>query len=167
MRSIEIRFGLLPADMSAEAVAQFLADGPDGVVDSATDDDVILRRRVRRLRARSTGGKAVPRPAGDASPRRSSSTAARYQRLPSVIAYVLYRAAGKCELCGVAPFLGSDGEPFLEVHHVKQLADGGPDTTDNAAALCPNCHRELHHGLHREERRIMLLSRMPELRPIP
>ncbi|MBP6603727.1 MAG: HNH endonuclease [Verrucomicrobiales bacterium] len=23
---------------------------------------------------------------------------------------------------------------------------GGEDTINNAAALCPNCHREVHHG---------------------
>jgi 5-methylcytosine-specific restriction protein A len=26
------------------------------------------------------------------------------------------------------------------------LSDGGRDTVDNAVALCPNCHRECHHG---------------------
>jgi 5-methylcytosine-specific restriction enzyme A len=26
------------------------------------------------------------------------------------------------------------------------LADDGPDIVENAVALCPNCHRRLHHG---------------------
>jgi 5-methylcytosine-specific restriction protein A len=26
------------------------------------------------------------------------------------------------------------------------LSEGGGDTVDNAVALCPNCHRECHHG---------------------
>ena len=38
------------------------------------------------------------------------------------------------------------GVPLLETHHVRRLVDKGPDTTDNVAALCPNCHRELHYG---------------------
>ena len=27
-----------------------------------------------------------------------------------------------------------------------RLADGGPDTVENAVALCPNCHRRLHYS---------------------
>ncbi|MEO1942713.1 MAG: HNH endonuclease [Candidatus Thioglobus sp.] len=30
------------------------------------------------------------------------------------------------------------------MHHIHQLADGGEDTTENAVALCPNCHRMMH-----------------------
>lgn len=71
-------------------------------------------------------------------------------RDPEVRAYVLARAAGTCERCDKrAPFNGPSGDPFLEVHHVQQLADGGPDTTDNAVALCPNCHREAHFGVEK------------------
>lgn len=32
------------------------------------------------------------------------------------------------------------------------LSDGGSDTTNNAVAICPNCHRELHYGRNRLER---------------
>ena len=28
----------------------------------------------------------------------------------------------------------------LEVHHIRPLAEGGPDCEDNAAPLCPSCH---------------------------
>ena len=34
--------------------------------------------------------------------------------------------------------------PYLEEHHVKQLADGGTDSMDNVVAICPNCHRRMH-----------------------
>ena len=37
-----------------------------------------------------------------------------------------------------------DGSPFLEVHHVDYMANGGSDTIDNVVALCPNCHRKMH-----------------------
>lgn len=43
--------------------------------------------------------------------------------------------------------------PFLEVHHVVPLADGGVDELGNAAALCPMCHRELHFGRDRLKKR--------------
>lgn len=71
-----------------------------------------------------------------------------FQRNPDVIAEVLTRAKGICEKCEKdAPFKrSSDGTPYLEVHHIKRLADGGEDTVENAIAVCPNCHRELHFG---------------------
>lgn len=75
-----------------------------------------------------------------------------FKRSPDVIAVVLKRANGKCELCGFgAPFYkASDGSPYLEVHHWKTLSKGGEDTVENAGALCPNCHRQAHFGQERE-----------------
>lgn len=44
-----------------------------------------------------------------------------------------------------APFLRKkDNSPYLEVHHIITLANGVDDTVENAIAVCPNCHRELH-----------------------
>ncbi|MBC8673865.1 HNH endonuclease [Aeromonas hydrophila] len=40
----------------------------------------------------------------------------------------------------------SDGTPYLEVHHIQPLANGGEDTIQNTMALCPNCHRKRHFG---------------------
>ncbi|HBV88091.1 MAG TPA: hypothetical protein DEF42_15890 [Desulfosporosinus sp.] len=72
----------------------------------------------------------------------------QYQRNPDVIVEVLLRANGNCEKCGnPASFMrASDGSPYLEVHHKIFLSEGGEDTVDNAIALCPNCHREVHFG---------------------
>ncbi|EXJ11258.1 putative restriction endonuclease [Nitrincola nitratireducens] len=72
-----------------------------------------------------------------------------FLRNPDVVAEVLYRARGVCEKCGEkAPFSRrTDGSPYLEVHHKVRLADDGEDTLDNAIAVCPNCHRELHFGV--------------------
>ena len=54
-------------------------------------------------------------------------------------------ADGKCQYCGEdAPFIDKQGEPYLEAHHVKRLADGGRDAIDNVVAICPNCHRKVH-----------------------
>ena len=71
-----------------------------------------------------------------------------FARNPDVVAEVLLRAKGKCEACKKsAPFKRKkDGQPYLEVHHKKQLAKGGLDTVKNAIALCPNCHRKAHYG---------------------
>ncbi len=71
-----------------------------------------------------------------------------YSRNPDVIVEVLNRVNGKCEICGrPAPFdKKSDGAPYLEVHHIKQLSFDGLDTVSNAQAVCPNCHRRAHYG---------------------
>ena len=70
-----------------------------------------------------------------------------YQRSQAVRAYALKRAAGMCEGCGnPAPFTTSAGEAYLEVHHIRQLSDGGSDHPRWVSALCPNCHRRVHHA---------------------
>ena len=71
-----------------------------------------------------------------------------FRRNPDVVAEVLLRAGGYCEKCkNPAPFLRrSDNSPYLEVHHVTPLVEGGEDTVENAVALCPNCHREAHYA---------------------
>lgn len=54
-------------------------------------------------------------------------------------------AQGICQLCDKeAPFLDKQGNPFLEVHHINYLSNGGEDKIDNVVALCPNCHRRIH-----------------------
>lgn len=82
-------------------------------------------------------------------PSRKAVVLYAFERNPDVVAEVLFRAMGKCERCkATAPFVRrKDSTPYLEVHHIIQLANGGEDTVENAVALCPNCHRELHYGL--------------------
>lgn len=70
-----------------------------------------------------------------------------YERSAAVKLYVLKRANGCCEACGKeAPFLRKNGTPYLEPHHTKRVADGGPDHPAWVGAVCPTCHREIHHG---------------------
>jgi hypothetical protein len=72
----------------------------------------------------------------------------QYKRNPDVVVEVLNRANGICEKCKKkAPFFRKkDNSPYLEVHHIITLANGGDDTVENAISVCPNCHRELHFG---------------------
>jgi 5-methylcytosine-specific restriction enzyme A len=59
--------------------------------------------------------------------------------------YAKRRADGTCQLCNLpAPFRDRNGEPFLEIHHIIPLEEGGEDVVENVAALCPNCHRKMH-----------------------
>jgi 5-methylcytosine-specific restriction endonuclease McrA len=71
-----------------------------------------------------------------------------FKRNEYVVRIVHERAKGFCEKCKKeAPFLrDKDKLPYLEVHHIIPLSEGGDDTVDNAIALCPNCHRQAHYG---------------------
>ena len=73
----------------------------------------------------------------------------RFVRNPDVVAERLFLAKGKCQRCKKsAPFLrSSDNTPYLEVHHIEPLANGGMDTVENTEALCPNCHAQTHDEL--------------------
>jgi 5-methylcytosine-specific restriction protein A len=68
-------------------------------------------------------------------------------RSRAIRVYVLKRADGVCEGCGVdAPFLTGSGRPYLESHHIRSISDAGPDDPLWVGALCPNCHRRAHHS---------------------
>lgn len=103
--------------------------------------------------ARTPADRAARLAAADPMPKTATVTATVYLRNPDVRATVLLRANGTCEGCTKpAPFFKrSDGTPFLEVHHRIPLAEKGRDTVANAIALCPNCHREAHHGVYAEK----------------
>lgn len=80
-------------------------------------------------------------------PTKITVTTQVFLRNADVVAEVLRRANGVCEICRKdAPFMRRDGTPYLEVHHRVQLALGGEDTVENAVAVCPNCHRRSHFG---------------------
>src|SRR5258708_18710809 len=90
-------------------------------------------------------------PLGQMSPRKTKVISTQIARDPTVKAWVLETARGKCYLCGnPAPLKDYNEVPFLEVHHVRFLAGGGPDTIWNAVALCPNCHRACHYSSRRK-----------------
>ena len=91
------------------------------------------------------------RPVGAQQPPRIMSSAMAFQRDPAVRAYVIRRAQGRCEHCGVEGFLMMDGKRYLEAHHIISLADQGPDTVGSVIALCPEHHREAHYGARRYE----------------
>lgn len=89
--------------------------------------------------------KLIEEPDTNHSNNRSLSIISRPIRRENVILYTLKRANGICQLCNQpAPFLNKNGIPFLEVHHIDFLSEGGSDTIYNTVALCPNCHRKMH-----------------------
>jgi len=84
----------------------------------------------------------------DEKPTKITTVVTEFKRNPKVLAKVLKRADGICELCNKpAPFLRkTDNTPYLETHHIKPLSEGGLDNIDNVVAVCPNCHAEQHYG---------------------
>jgi predicted HNH restriction endonuclease len=103
-------------------------------------------------------------PAGVRRPLVTQTSVTEHQRDERVKRWVQSNADGRCEACeAAAPFVAADGTPFLEVHHLKTLADGGSDRVSNAVAVCPNCHRELHHGRRAPELREALYQKLPRL----
>lgn len=100
-------------------------------------------------------------PKGVERPVSASRVVRDFARSLKVAAWAHARAAGRCESCDLpAPFSTADGEPFLEVHHLHRLADGGPDVPANVVAVCPNCHRRLHYGSDATERTERLRARL-------
>ena len=71
----------------------------------------------------------------------------RRERSRLIAEYALARSSGVCEGCFTpAPFIRRNGQPYLEIHHLMELAGGGSDHPANVAAVCPNCHARVTHG---------------------
>ncbi len=74
------------------------------------------------------------------------------KRSEAIKNYVLIRSNGVCECCGTpAPFIKKNGTPYLEPHHIFKLSDSGIDHPRMVAAITPNCHREIHHGINGDQ----------------
>lgn len=119
------------------------------VVESSTVDGTkYLQEAIDRSRSDSSAARRKRLATAPKKPSSHLRLVSVFDRNPDVVAEVLFQADGICGSCGSeAPFIRrSDRSPFLEVHHITPLADGGEDTVENALALCPNCHREAHFG---------------------
>lgn len=124
-----------------------------------TADEQTLIRRASRLQLQPFH----KLPDGIARPQKVSTVSTAFIRDPKVRAWVLIEANGICEGCSSnAPF-EVDGQPFLEVHHVKHLAQKGSDRITNAVALCPNCHQRCHRSSDRDEFTAGLYSKISRL----
>lgn len=102
--------------------------------------------------SRSARLKKIAEAAVTQPPAKFQAQVMRFARSPHVVAERLVIADGRCEKCRKpAPFRRlRDNTPYLEVHHVKLLSQGGLDTVENTQALCPNCHSEVHDRLRVE-----------------
>lgn len=88
----------------------------------------------------------------DLMPSRTRRESWEKTRSAVIIQYALCRSRGICEGCNdPAPFMRRNGDPYLEVHHIHALGDGGADHPLNVAAICPNCHQRVTHGRDAKE----------------
>lgn len=78
------------------------------------------------------------------------TTSKNYDRDPEARQSCLQHHGYACRVCGFdfEKVYGSIGSQFIEVHHLIQLADAGPDhevePSADLAPVCANCHRMLH-----------------------
>ena len=153
--------GLKPAEHVGVKVSGIIEEliseheGTDAFPEVAFLEQIATLRRSPELQV----------PAGVERPEQQRQVSTVYSRDPSVVAWVLNNSHGKCEVChNKAPFTKFNGHFFLEVHHLLRLADGGSDRISNAVATCPNCHRELHYGVRRQELLDQLFENIDRLR---
>lgn len=131
-------------DKDGQILWPFRAGVSDEDLGFTPEDFEELERQANHSRTVEVGTTA---PAGVMCPEEVSSDRREFARDKTVVTWVVARSNGVCECCmKPAPFNKPDGTPFLEVHHLRQLANKGTDRVSNAIAACPNCHRQLHFG---------------------
>lgn len=136
----------------------------EGTLERPTADPEMLETRILSARQKIKSGSLSSPPVRTEAAVRAEATGRRFVRDPNIIAWVAVTAGGVCESCGLdAPFTRDDGQPYLEVHHVRPLAEGGPDSIDNAIAACPTCHRRFHHGADKNDLRKSVIRKIERL----
>lgn len=98
---------------------------------------------------------------GDRGSRHEPGRSARLRRSAAARAAVILRSGGRCEsprCTGDIQDVTDRGAPILEVDHVNDLAQGGPDRPSGMIALCPNCHAVKTRGRSRGQLQPELLA---------
>ena len=70
------------------------------------------------------------------------------RKIPFEVQRTVYeRANSTCELCGWNREMWTRSDPrILELHHIAEHADGGPNIPENLLVLCSRCHDDIHAG---------------------
>lgn len=142
-------FSRASAGLKAALLEELSRLGRNRPAVSQTDLDDELASEVKKSLTRSPDERRRRLDEAAKTPSRELCQVWVFKRNPDVVAEVLSTAA-RCQEDGCKnpiPFGKTDAQPFLEVHHVVPLSDGGEDTVENAVALCPNCHRKRHYEL--------------------
>ena len=125
-----------------------------------TTDSVELEKNVTALLRIPN----LDKPQGVAKPVKVAITQTTevIERDPKVKAWIIQNAGGLCEYCQEPAFIKEDGLGYLEVHHLRPLAEGGSDTIQNTVAICANCHRKLHFASNKVKMRQDLIQRFSD-----
>jgi hypothetical protein len=105
-----------------------------------------------KITNKHAGGKSKkPKQRGKAPGIQTQPPKPQIDRDTDVKEYVYRRANGSCELCGEKAPFSTINRPYLESHHIIWLSHEGDDIIENSVALCPNCHRKMHHNFNTDE----------------
>ena len=144
-------FNLVPVGLELDL------NGFDDIDDEEASTDISLDEARKLALAAAEAGTA----GGNGSALRTV-----YRRSKRIANYVLRRADGNCESCEKpAPFMKKNGSPYLEPHHVNRVSDGGLDHPRYIGAICPACHREIHHGLNGKVKNDALKAYVASIEP--
>jgi len=101
----------------------------------------------------------------DINPSKIEQKIQTYKRNNLLRSYIKQRSNYTCEMpkCNYASFTKSNGEKYIEIHHIMPLSEGGEDSIENTIALCPNCHREIHHSKNKEKLNKLLINYLKTL----
>lgn len=128
---------ILPWSETEAALSGLLAShGRPGDRPRAEPDPVTLAAQYQRLCVR------VEEQAGSGGRRRDELRRAPV-RSGAARQAVLLRSRGLCEnpeCAGQPEDVTTQGDPILEVDHVIEITQDGPDHPSHMVALCPNCH---------------------------
>lgn len=101
---------------------------------------ILARKQILREKILSISKKNLKN-----TPKSSKELAERYER-DKILSDLLKELRGyECQICGFS-FLKADGNPYVEVHHLERLADGGLNIASNMIVLCANCHKIFHYA---------------------
>ncbi|MDA8259067.1 MAG: HNH endonuclease [Betaproteobacteria bacterium] len=120
-----------------------------GPITEAQYQQAVLKKATSKKKAKHqepAGGAPVPK-------QTSKGVSSGYQRNPAVAADALAQARFNCEIDpNHKTFVSSAKKlPYVEAHHLVPISKQASfsfslDVTANVVALCPTCHRLLHHG---------------------
>jgi 5-methylcytosine-specific restriction protein A len=96
-------------------------------------------------------------------PKLKHSPGSRFKRDPRISGRAIYNSGYQCEVnASHLSFLArTTKKNFVEAHHLipvqfQEKFKFGLDVPENVIALCPTCHRKLHHGQLGDKTKILL-----------
>lgn len=102
-------------------------------------------------------------PSGVDVPQRVSGIVSGFVRDRKTRDFVIERANGRCEYCGVKGFKMRSGANYVEAHHVMALSNNGADHFTNVIGLCPAHHREAHYGADAEKLNADMMEKLKKI----